>query len=445
MAWSALLAMETNTIDIISRCVSDKESVIFTWSSGWETLILAYSWAGSRALSNSGRFVCVIAKRGFWWQEFNVEKAYTGGVDIVIVIILATEQHNNGNDGSNDQNDSDDCDQNDCPERKRRAWNGLNSVDEIVVDMCWCVTVCGDIEVLSLLVAVDEPIDDVEVSDDVAGVVVSISVVVASDGEVGLDGTVVDGTVLLDAVGVAVVGFEVVVDIVVDFEVVDLAVVVVEVVVVVVVGFGVVCRMVKWWQCDKCNATSDGTIVEDITDCEEAVVAIGIVLVVVVVVVVMVVVVRVRQPTLCVSLRWHLHVPHASLVYNKVASQKLPAVSKATYEAVLFVAGLMFMCRMNVRIDGKMSKITVLAYYVQNTNKDWTKISRKNYNYIDLTTPSTSLVNLAPNRRLHCDRHDCEDSTWMLSATHTTIITALPIQAASTVAKFRWIDCWPRS
>jgi hypothetical protein len=118
-------------------------------------------------------------------------------------------------------------------------------VDEIVVDMCWCVTVCGDIEVLSLLVAVDEPIDDVEVSDDVAGVVVSISVVVASDGEVGLDGTVVDGTVLLDAVGVAVVGFEVVVDIVVDFEVVDLAVVVVEVVVVVVVGFGVVCRMVK--------------------------------------------------------------------------------------------------------------------------------------------------------------------------------------------------------
>jgi hypothetical protein len=98
--------------------------------------------------------------------------------------------------------------------------------------------------VFSPVVGIDEPIDEVVVSDDVTGAVVSISVVVASDGEVGLDGTVVDGTTLLDAVGVAVVGFEVVVDIVVDFEVVDL-VVGVEVVVVVVVGFGVVYRMVK--------------------------------------------------------------------------------------------------------------------------------------------------------------------------------------------------------
>jgi hypothetical protein len=98
--------------------------------------------------------------------------------------------------------------------------------------------------VLSPRVEVDEPMDDVVLSDDVTGAVVSISVVVASDGEVGLDGTVVDGTVLLDAVVVTVVGFEVVVDIVVDFEVVDL-VVGVEVVVVVVVGFGVVYRMVK--------------------------------------------------------------------------------------------------------------------------------------------------------------------------------------------------------
>jgi hypothetical protein len=99
--------------------------------------------------------------------------------------------------------------------------------------------------VLSPRVEVDEPMDDVVLSDDVTGAVVSISVVVASDGEVGLDGTVVDGTVLLDAVVVTVVGFEVVVDIVVGFEVVDFVVVGVEVVVVVVVGFGVVYRAAK--------------------------------------------------------------------------------------------------------------------------------------------------------------------------------------------------------
>jgi hypothetical protein len=99
--------------------------------------------------------------------------------------------------------------------------------------------------VFSPVVGVDEPIDDVVVSDDVTGAVVSTLVVVASDGDVGLDGTVVDGTTLLDAVDVTVVGFEVVVDIVVGFEVVDLVVVDVEVVVVVVVGFGVVYRTSK--------------------------------------------------------------------------------------------------------------------------------------------------------------------------------------------------------
>jgi hypothetical protein len=65
-------------------------------------------------------------------------------------------------------------------------------------------------------------------------------------------------------------------------------------------------------ECCKRNATSDDTIVEDITDCEDAGVAIG---------VVAVVVVRVRQSALYISLTSHLHVPHVSFVYSKVASQ----------------------------------------------------------------------------------------------------------------------------
>jgi hypothetical protein len=89
--------------------------------------------------------------------------------------------------------------------------------------------------VFSPVVGIDESNDDV----------VSISVVVTTDDVVGLDGLEVDGTALLDAVVMTVVGFEVVVDTVVGFEVVDLVVVDVEVVVVVVAGFGVVYRMVK--------------------------------------------------------------------------------------------------------------------------------------------------------------------------------------------------------
>jgi hypothetical protein len=61
----------------------------------------------------------------------------------------------------------------------------------------------------------------------------------------------------------------------------------------------------------------NGTIVECITDCDEAVVVIG---------VVVVVVVRVRQPGLCSSLVPQPYVPlqftHVLFVYNKVALQK---------------------------------------------------------------------------------------------------------------------------
>jgi hypothetical protein len=95
----------------------------------------------------------------------------------------------------------------------------------------FCSTIWGDIEVFSLVVGVDNAIDDVVASDDVTEAVVSILVVVASDEAVGLDGAVVDGAVLLDAIVVTVVGFEVV-------AVVVVVVAVVVVVVGLVVGAG---------------------------------------------------------------------------------------------------------------------------------------------------------------------------------------------------------------
>jgi hypothetical protein len=59
---------------------------------------------------------------------------------------------------------------------------------------CFCFTIWGDIEVFSLVVGVDNAIDDVVVSDDVSAAVVSMLVVVEADGVVGLADTVVTGT-----------------------------------------------------------------------------------------------------------------------------------------------------------------------------------------------------------------------------------------------------------
>jgi hypothetical protein len=117
-------------------------------------------------------------------------------------------------------------------------------------------TICGS----SLVVAIDDAIDDVVVSADITRAVVStMLVVVAIDGVAGL--AVVDRIVLPDAVGVTAVVSDVVGSAVVD----------------IVVDIEVIYRAVMMMAMLQMQRNDHGKIVEHITDCVEPVVAIGVV------------------------------------------------------------------------------------------------------------------------------------------------------------------------